>query len=82
VGDYIDHTFETDGRIVLDLTGVTGVYDGTLGSLAMRCRRLARRGDSLTVIIRDHALRTPFEQAGLGTVVHEDQRRELRPLSS
>ncbi len=78
LGEYIDQTFETDGRLVLDLTGITSVYNGTVGAVALRGRRLARRQDALSVIIRDPDIRLTFEQAGLGRVVHEDQRSEVR----
>ena len=81
VGDYVDHTFDTDGRLVLDLSGVTGVFDGTLEALALRSRRLGRRNDGLVVIVRDEWLRRSFEHAGLGRIVHHDQRTRQRPLS-
>ena len=57
LGDYLDQAFETDGRIVLDLTGVTGVYDGTLSSLAMRGRDRAAALDTAEEVSRRAARR-------------------------
>jgi anti-anti-sigma factor len=58
-------TFEHDGRIAIDVSGVDAVNGALLGLLLRASRRLAWRNRQLTIVCRDHETSRRLRIAGL-----------------